>query len=342
MSQDIAEQVIGRFVQTWNAHDVEAFANCFKSDGTFVNVLAREARGRRAIAGMHKFPFARVQAKAIMSVQRVEFRSLTDRLVGADVWWKVRGSTNPLGMAVGDRGGYMYCVIDTADGTGSIISTRNLDQTDSYGRGLGGVLSRVLKKEKRTMRLCVLICSPDSDSLNHALASAYVEGARSAGNEVAVLDLYKMAFDPILRTVRTKQPLENDLLLAQKEIEASQRVVLFFPTWWYGPPALLKGFIDRAFTSGWAYKHKAKDSVRWTGLLKGRSGHVVYTEDTPGFVVTWIIGDPVRKAFSKGILGYIGMSPVRFTRIGSVRLSDDAKRKRWIEAVGKLGREASS
>ncbi|MGH9716484.1 MAG: SgcJ/EcaC family oxidoreductase [Candidatus Acidiferrales bacterium] len=134
MNEQIARTVVDRFLKTWNAKDIEAFSACFKEDGDFVNVLGEMAKGRQAIAEMHKFPFATVQSKAIASIQRLELRELDSQLVGADMWWKAVGSLTPKGEPLPERFGLIYFVIDVKSGDGLIVSGRNMDYSNSYGR----------------------------------------------------------------------------------------------------------------------------------------------------------------------------------------------------------------
>ena len=138
MNEQFARGVIDRFVDTWNAHDVEGFASCFKEDGDFVNVLAQKASGREAIAKMHEFPFTVVQAKAKTYVQKLEFRELDETLIALDFWWKVVGSQSPKGDPLPERYGLIYFVIEVKEDVALIVSGRNMDFTNSYGREAGG------------------------------------------------------------------------------------------------------------------------------------------------------------------------------------------------------------
>lgn len=138
MNEELAKAVVDRFVETWNAHDVAGFAACFREDSDFVNVLAEKAVGREAIAKMHEFPFKVVQAKATTYVQKLEFRELDSTLIALDFWWKVVGSQTPKGDPLPDRYGLIYFVIEVQDGEAHIVSGRNMDFTNSYGREAGG------------------------------------------------------------------------------------------------------------------------------------------------------------------------------------------------------------
>ncbi len=89
---------------------------------------------------------------------------------------------------------------------------------------------------------------PCAESLNATLRDAGVAQLRGDGWTVDVADLYAEGFDPVL--------IEEggaDVRAQQRRLLAADLVVLQFPLWWYGPPAMLKGWIDRVFERGFAY-----------------------------------------------------------------------------------------
>lgn len=103
----------------------------------------------------------------------------------------------------------------------------------------------------------IVLGHPAPTSLSDALGSAYERGLKKAGCEVEVLTLRDLSFDPNLRSgFSGEQILEPDLQLAQESILRAVHVAWFFPTWWAGPPALVKAFIDRAFLPGYAFSYK--------------------------------------------------------------------------------------
>lgn len=97
----------------------------------------------------------------------------------------------------------------------------------------------------------------------------------------------------------------------------------------------MKGFFDRVFLPGFFFK-KHPTSARWDKLLTGRSGRIIYTLDTP-WLLWWLSGRPSYSALKWITLGYCGVSPIRGTAIGIVRLSNPAWRQKWVERVERLG-----
>ena len=122
---------------------------------------------------------------------------------------------------------------------------------------------------------------PNADSYCHSLAEAYKKGSISTGNKVELLHLSDLNFNLNLSHGYAKRTeLEPDLMYAQKKIQWANHIVIIHPVWWGSVPALLKGFFDRVLLPGFAFKYK-ENSVMWDKLLTGKTGHVIYTTDTP-------------------------------------------------------------
>ena len=130
-------------------------------------------------------------------------------------------------------------------------------------------------------KILVILGHPDVDSFCGALSKAYVKGALAAGFEVRELKLRSLDFDPILWKGYNKiQKLEPDLVRAQELIQWSDHMVFVYPNWWGTTPALMKGFFDRVFLPGFAFKYR-ENSQFWDKLLTGRTAHLIVTMDTP-------------------------------------------------------------
>lgn len=186
------------------------------------------------------------------------------------------------------------------------------------------------------MRIYVLVGHPDSTSFNHALADAYCAAALARGHEVRRQDLGAMAFDPILHHgYHTIQPLEPDLEAAQTNVTWCEHWVIFYPVWWGNVPALLKGFLDRTLYSDFAYRYHDNDPF-WDKLLKGRSAHVITTSDAPAIWLWWQYRSSDIDAVRRATLEFCGFSPVRVTRIGSMRRMPPDARQRWIDRVAAM------
>lgn len=184
----------------------------------------------------------------------------------------------------------------------------------------------------------VISGNPDAASFDQALASAYCEGAAAAGGNVNLIELGKLKFDPVLhKGYKEIQQLEPDLLRVQELIKKANHLVFVYPSWWGSMPALLKGFFDRVFHPGFAFKYHASDPL-WDKYLKGKSARIIVTMDAPGWWNSIMYHRSNIYAVKVATLQYCGIKPVRVTTFGKVRLSDLEKRKQWLNKVKNLGK----
>jgi len=169
------------------------------------------------------------------------------------------------------------------------------------------------------MKILIINGSPAQESLSKSICEAYQEGAQQAGHQTSLLQIGKLQFDPILHEgYHVIQKLEPDLLQFQELVTWANHLVIVYPTWWGGMPAILKGLFDRSFISGFAYKYHEKDPF-WDKLLKGRSAHIITTMDAPKLWY-WLVNRAAGTNMLKhAILKFCGISPVKSTIIGRVK-----------------------
>lgn len=195
--------------------------------------------------------------------------------------------------------------------------------------------------DRAPKRILVILGHPQTDSFCGALAQAYSEAAQIAGAEVRRINLGELQFDPILwNGYREVQPLEPDLVKAQEDILWAEHLVLVYPNWWGGLPALLKGFCDRVLLPGFAFKYHQQDPF-WDRLLQGRSAQLMVTMDTPPWYYRWGFKQPGHEQMRRTILEFCGVKPVKILSIGTVRGSSDAQRQQWLEKVRRMATKTS-
>ena len=195
------------------------------------------------------------------------------------------------------------------------------------------------------MRCLLILAHPRRDSLCGALFDACGAGAREAGVECRELVLSEMRFDPNVHAPSPElQALEPDLVRAQRDIDWAEHLVFVYPTWWGTFPALLKGFVDRVLTPGFAFRHLSAD--RWDRLLAGRTADLITTMDTPPLVYWFIYRAPGQQALARATLGYCGIRSVRIEICGPVLTADADQRLQWLARAhavgGRLGHGALS
>jgi len=183
---------------------------------------------------------------------------------------------------------------------------------------------------------------PDPESYSMALAEAYLRGAQNESTTIRRMDIREMEFNPILEFgYRKRTDLEPDLQKAQDSILWADHLVWVYPVWWGSVPAIMKGFIDRVFLPGFAFK-KRENSVWWDRYLTGKSARLICTMDMPPWFYRLRYGSPSHKAMKQMTLQYVGIKHVRITSIGPMRLSKETFRKKWLDNVEKLGKKDSS
>ncbi|MCX7173502.1 MAG: NAD(P)H-dependent oxidoreductase [Proteobacteria bacterium] len=158
------------------------------------------------------------------------------------------------------------------------------------------------------MKCLVVIAHPLRVSLCHSLAAKAIELLTSAGHEVLIEDLYRNEFSGAL-TVEERasyygQTYESPAV--QPEIDrllSAEGLVLCFPTWWFGFPAILKGWFDRTWGPGVAYDH-ANDLGLIKPRLHGLRKVLVITSLGSPWWVDWIVmRQPVKRVLKTAILG---------------------------------------
>jgi len=185
-------------------------------------------------------------------------------------------------------------------------------------------------------RVLVILGHPSTDSFCAALAERYVETAIGAGQDVRVLHLAALCFDPVLHEgYKQIQPLEPDLLKAQADITWAEHLVLVFPVWWGGVPALLKGFLDRILLPGFAFSYR-KGKAFPEKLLLGRSAYLLVTMDTPPWYYKWVYRMPALHQMRKTTLAFCGIKPVATLTFGPILDSTAKQRDNWLGQARKL------
>jgi putative NADPH-quinone reductase len=191
-------------------------------------------------------------------------------------------------------------------------------------------------------RVAIIQGHPTSDSRHfcHALADAYAQGAAEGGHEIRVVSVADLDF-PLLRS---KSDWESALppptiAEAQRTLVWAEHLVIVYPLWLGGMPALLKGFMEQAFRPAFM-TGGAGPKASWKTALKGRSSRIIITMGMPGFAYRWYFGAHSLRSLKRSILALIGIGPNRHTLVGMIEGMNDAKREAWLAAVHKLGTRA--
>lgn len=185
------------------------------------------------------------------------------------------------------------------------------------------------------MKYLVVYAHPNPASFNHAILETVVGELEKAGQEVVVRDLYGISFNPLLsgRDFAAMQggSVTDDVRKEQEYIRSSDLLIVIFPLWWAGMPAMLKGYIDRVFTDGFAYSIK-EDGIE--GLLKGKKIHIITTTGAPREMYEEMgMFKSLSQTIDGGIFQFCGMELTEHTYFTAIPYIADADRKQMLEEL---------
>ncbi len=182
-----------------------------------------------------------------------------------------------------------------------------------------------------------IVAHPDRRSLTRALADEGVAHLDELGHDVRVRDLYAMDWNPVVdaadfahdpaerllvgeaaKEALRRGTLSDDIRAEQELVRAADVLIVQFPLWWYGMPAILKGWFDRVFVNGFAFGVTDPDTgtvLRYgDGGLRGRRAMIVTTIGAreAAFGPRGIHGELEEVLFpiQHGIFHYTGMDPL--------------------------------
>jgi NAD(P)H dehydrogenase (quinone) len=180
-----------------------------------------------------------------------------------------------------------------------------------------GLLSHSVSASKEESgKVLIILAHPNVESFNHAVSKTVAGRLSNKGYEVKTRDLYQLGFDPVL-TLEELKNYENanfkhaqDILAEQEAILWADHLVLVFPTWWWSPPAILKGYLDRVFTPNFAFAVDDNGTPK-VSPLHGKTVSIIQTTGADEeFVKSEQMDEAVKKLFSTGIFGFCGMEVV--------------------------------
>jgi putative NADPH-quinone reductase len=156
------------------------------------------------------------------------------------------------------------------------------------------------------MRVLVVYCHPNDKSFSSALHAAVIESLSASGHAVTDLDLYAEDFNPVLTRQERIEYSDSPQYIKTVEkyagqLAAAEAIVAVYPTWWYGLPAMLKGYFDRVWAPGIAYDLSKDGSVKTDRLSHIRRIGVITTYGAPWWLIRFYMGDPERKLWSRGV-----------------------------------------
>ena len=157
------------------------------------------------------------------------------------------------------------------------------------------------------MRTLIVYCHPVEQSFCAALYAASRETLEARGHELRCFDLYAEGFQPILTReeriayLDAPQQIESRVQAHVDALRWAEHLLFVFPIWFYGPPAMLKGWLERVWLPGVAFlPPRRKGLPAEPGLRHIRRMTVITHGGSPWWWLK-LIGDPARRLFGRGL-----------------------------------------
>ena len=187
------------------------------------------------------------------------------------------------------------------------------------------------------MRVLYIYCHPLPESLHAAIRAEVLAGLAAAGHDVDLLDLYAEKFDPVL----SKEGRRNyhDTSINRRGLEEyverltrAEVLIVQFPTWCFGLPAMLKGFFDRLMMPGVAFD--ISDPAKVRPLLDNVKRIVgIATYGRPRLMAIGMF-DPPRGIVKRYLRWFCTRKPpVSYYPLYHLNIASDAQRKRFIVRI---------
>lgn len=158
----------------------------------------------------------------------------------------------------------------------------------------------------RSVRILIVYCHPYDQSFGAAMLERATKTLTASGHDIRTLDLYRDGFDPVLSRdewLSYMTETERNIAALQEHVDAllwAEGLIMIYPTWMYGPPAMLKGWMERVWLPGVAFDVAPERKRGLIGRLSNiRLFTVITTSGSPRWLL-WLIRNPGRNAMIRG------------------------------------------
>ncbi len=217
-------------------------------------------------------------------------------------------------------------------------------------------LIRSSRQRENSLKVLIVYWHPEPKSFNHAMFSTACRTLTDAGAEVQTSDLHAMAFDPVSNRTNFRTVKDPDYLKLQLEeihatevqgfaevLETEMRKVEWcdlmiwqFPLWWFGLPAVLKGWVDRVFAMGRTY---GGGRFYEAGVFQGKRALLSLTTGGPeeAYVPGGFNGDMhgILRPIHRGMLQFVGFDVLAPQIVYGPAHMQDEQRRLELDQFGK-------
>lgn len=183
------------------------------------------------------------------------------------------------------------------------------------------------------MKTLVIYTHPYEGSFNNHILNVVKSTRLQQGHEVDVIDLYADDFKGIMDSNDLRLFGKGEYFDTQAEdyknrLIAADEVIFVFPVWWYGMPAMLKGFFDKVLLKGHTYTQDENKNMK--GLLNISKSAVFTTANITKEIMGYV-GDPVEKTLIGGIFSMVGIENTTWIHCPTVHL--ETSRNQFLSEV---------
>jgi NAD(P)H dehydrogenase (quinone) len=138
-------------------------------------------------------------------------------------------------------------------------------------------------------RILIIFAHPSQQSYNASILHKVAEGLGKKGHDIQINDLYAQRFDPAMTEEELYRKHTPDSILREQEKVVWADILFFiFPIWWWSPPAILKGWLERVLCLDFAFRYDIKRSG-YVGTLQDRRAVIISTgsSDPASYPIAW-------------------------------------------------------
>ena len=176
------------------------------------------------------------------------------------------------------------------------------------------------------MKHLIISAHPNPQSFNRALVEEVIKATRQVGAETVVRDLYTLDFNPVLSWSELNATMEGivpaEIKFEQKLIAEAELITFIYPLWWMGFPAILKGYLDRILSYGFAYQNENGVSVGLLGNKKMQHfitmGNSIEKYQQLGF------DKALKSCLVDGLFNFCGITDIQHDIFGNIHLLNEA------------------
>lgn len=185
------------------------------------------------------------------------------------------------------------------------------------------------------MKNLIIFAHPYSKSFGKAIVDTIEKESIDNNVEIQIRDLYELEFNPILSgndliNLRT-QSYADDIEIEQEYIKWADVITVVYPVWWASMPAILKGYIDRVFANGFAFKNGENGPM---GLLEGKKAILFSTTGFPSEIYEKIgMHSAMKQTTDKSIFEFCGIEVIDHVFLGAVPTASEDELKKYLEEV---------